>query len=215
MDVLTRLGNRASNLNVDLSQLAKKDESESSATSTDSEIENEIFKTQDKYMSDIKEKIDVYKIETMKLLSKGEYDQVEARPDAKAPNDKAKKALAAEKYFQKNKNPVNMKISKFHKWFLRMESLATKNNILVFIVGLCLFTVFVLPFLLYSWSVVDRHYFGLFHEPVAIFAKTTNEKMYYMDQGIPFVTIQDIYAERDHHYRRLAKGHPTYYQMYR
>jgi hypothetical protein len=184
MDILTKLGTRAANINIDLSQLAAPRMESSESSATDSEIENEIFKTQDKYMSDIKEKIDVYKIETMKLLSKGEFAQVEQRPD-----DKAKKALAAEKYFQKNKNPLDMKISRFHTWFLKMERLATKSNIMVFVVGLCLFTVFVLPFLLYSWSVVDKHYFGLFHEPVAIFAKTTNEKMYYIDQGIPFVTI--------------------------
>ena len=108
-----------------------------------------------------------------------------------------------------------MKISKLHTFFLRMESNATKWNIIAVIIGICLFTVFMLPYLLYAWSVVDKNYFGWFHEPNAIFAKTTDEKMYYLSEGIPFVTIQDIYAERDHHHRRLAKGHPTFYQIYK
>jgi hypothetical protein len=47
-------------------------------------------------MSDIKEKIDVYKIETMKKISLGKFEQIEQRPDR---DDKAKKAKAAEKYF--------------------------------------------------------------------------------------------------------------------
>jgi hypothetical protein len=45
-DLLTRLSNRAANLSVDLSGMAPKDSS-SSSTSTDSEIENEMLKSQD------------------------------------------------------------------------------------------------------------------------------------------------------------------------
>jgi hypothetical protein len=82
-----------------LSSIAQpEDTDDSSSSSSNSEIENELFKTQDKYMSDIKEKIDVYKIETMKKLSKGQFEHIEERPDNK-PDDKAKKAKAAEKYF--------------------------------------------------------------------------------------------------------------------
>ena len=207
MDLFSKLGNRAGNLNIDLSSLAPKKEESSSS---DSEIENEMLKCRDKVMSDIYQKIDVYKIETMKKISKGQFEEIEQRPD-----DKAKKAKAAEKYWQKNKNSIDMKISKLHTTFLKIESMATKNNILMFIIGACLFTVFVLPFLMYSWSVIDKHYLGWFHEPLPPFAKTTDEKMYYSDQGIPFITIQDIYAERDHHNKLLAKGHPSYYQQYK
>ena len=120
-------------------------------------------------MSDIKEKIDVYKIETMKKLSQGRFENIEVRPD-----DKAKKAKAAEKYFQKNKNTVDMKISRLHAKFIKIESMATKGNILALIVGICAFVVFVLPFLLYCLQVIDKHYFGWFNDPVAHFAKTTD-----------------------------------------
>jgi len=161
-------------------------------------------------MSDIKEKVDVYKIETMKKISLGRFEQIEKRPD-----DKAKKAKAAEKYFQKNKNSIDMKISKMHARFIKIESMATKGNILALFIGVCLFTVFVLPYLMYSLSVIDSHYLGWFHNPVALLAKTTNEKVYYLSENIPFVTISDIYAERDHHEKRIAHGHPTFYQQYK
>jgi hypothetical protein len=143
-----------------------------------------MLKYRNKYMSDIYQKIDVYKIETMKNLSKGNFEQIEQRPD-----DKAKKAKAAEKYWQKNKNPMDMKISKMHKNFLKIESMATKYNIIALIIGITMFMVFVLPFLLYSWQVIDKHYFGWFHKANVAFAKTTDEKMYYLSEGIPFVTI--------------------------
>ena len=166
-DILTKLGNRAGNISINIAGLEPKQKVESS--SSDSEIENEIFKTQDKYMSDIKEKIDVYKIETMKQLSQGRFENIEVRPD-----DKAKKAKAAEKYWQKNKNTVDMKISKLHARFIKIESMATKGNILALIIGVCAFTVFVLPFLLYCLTVIDKHYLGWFNDPVALFAKTTD-----------------------------------------
>lgn len=108
-----------------------------------------------------------------------------------------------------------MKISRMHTTFLKIENLASKNNIVMLIIGVCLFTVFLLPFLMYSWSVIDKHYLGWFHTPNVNFAKTTDEKMYYLTEGIPFITIADIYAERDHHHRKLALGHPTYYQQYK
>lgn len=101
-----------------------------------------------------------------------------------------------------------------HARFIKIESMATKGNILALIIGMCLFSVFVLPYLMYSLSVIDKHYIGWFHH-TTLFAKTTNEKMYYLSENIPFVTITDIYAERDHHHARLAAGHPTYYQMYK
>ena len=208
-EVLSKLGNRIGNINIDLDK-AKPKEDTSESSSSDSEIENEIFKTQDKYMSDIKEKIDVYKIETMKKLSQGRFENIEVRPD-----DKAKKAKAAEKYWQKNKNSVDMKISKMHARFIKLESMATKNNILALFVGTCLFTVFVLPYLLYCWSVIDKHYFGWFHEPVTLFAKTTDQKMYYLSENIPFVTINDIYQEKEHYQKRLAQGHPTHYETFK
>jgi hypothetical protein len=107
---------------------------------------------------------------------------------------------------------MDMKISKMHTTFLKIESMATKYNIIMLLIGICLFTAFVLPFLLYSWKVIDTHLLGWFHSANVPFAKTTDEKMYYLSEGIPFVTIQDIYSERDHHNRRLALGHPTYYQ---
>ena len=107
---------------------------------------------------------------------------------------------------------MDLKISKFHTTFLKIENLATKYNILALFLCVCIFMVFVLPFLMYAWSVIDKHYFGWFHEPVSIFAKTTDQKMYYLTQGTPFVTIQDIYAERKHYLKLMAQGHPSYYQ---
>ncbi len=59
------LGTRASNINIDLSKIAPK-QIEKIQSDSDSEIENEMLKCRDKYMSDIYQKIDVYKIETMK-----------------------------------------------------------------------------------------------------------------------------------------------------
>jgi hypothetical protein len=67
--------------------------------------------------------------------------------------------------------------------------MATKNNILALFAATSLFVVFVLPYLLYAWSVIDKHYFGWFHEPKPFFAKTTDEKMYYSAHGLPFMTI--------------------------
>jgi hypothetical protein len=84
----------------------------------------------------------------MQKLSRGKFEQIEQRPD-----DKAKKAKAAEKYWQKNKNTmgIDMKISRMHTNFLKIESMATKYNIVALIIGVCLFTVFLLPFMMYSW----------------------------------------------------------------
>jgi hypothetical protein len=186
-----------------------KEEKESSED-TDSEIENEMLKCRDKYMADIYEKIDIYKIETMKKLSQQRFEDVEARPD-----DKKTLARKAEKYFQKNRHPMDLKISKMHQRFLYLEKLVTKNNIVFLFIGACFFTVFLLPYLMYSGQVIDRHYFGWFHELKPMFAKTTVEKEYYGDNGIPFMTIHDIYAERDHYHRRLAKGYPSYFEEYR
>lgn len=105
-----------------------------------------------------------------------------------------------------------MKISKMHARFIKLENMATKGNILALFIGACLFTVFILPYLMYTLSVLDSHYLGWFHDPVALLAKTTNEKMYYLSENIPFVTISDIYAERTHHEWKMANGHPTFYQ---
>lgn len=146
----------------------------------------------------------------MKKLSQGRFDKIEMRPD-----DKAKKAKAAEKYFQKNKNTNDMKISRFHANFIKLEGMATKGNILALIVGICAFIVFVLPYLMYCWSVVDRHYLGWFYDPVALFAKTTDEKMYYLSESIPFVTIDDIQQEHHHYAKRLKEGYPSHYEVFK
>ena len=38
--------------------------------------------------------------------------------------------------------------------------------------------------------------------------------MYYLSENIPFVTINDIYQETDHYLSKVAKGHPTHYEMF-
>jgi hypothetical protein len=46
-------------------------------------------------MPDIKANFDTYKIETMKKLSQGRFDQIEMRPES----EKAKNAKLAEKFW--------------------------------------------------------------------------------------------------------------------
>lgn len=159
-----------------------------------------MLKCRDKYMSDVYQKIDRYKIETMKQLSKQKFDDVQVRPE----DDKKRKAQKAERLWKKNRNNSELKISKLHRTFLKIESLATKNNILMLFVAACFFTVYILPFILYSIKVVDSHYLGWLHEPMPYFAKTTDEKLYYTSQNIPFMTVEDIHQEKRHHLRRLA-----------
>ena len=76
-----------------------------------------------------------------------------------------------------------------------------------------IFLVCVLPTLCYAVAVFDRHYFGIFHEPEPVFAKTTANKKYYSSRNITFNTPDDI--NRDHDMVRYNKsiGLPAKYEI--
>lgn len=137
----------------------------------------------------------------MRKLSKQNYDDVETRIGA---SHKDKVAAFAEKLWLRNRHVGdtnnNMKISKFHKNLLKIESMATKTNIVALLIFGSLFCYFVLPFLMYTFYVVDSNILGGWvHEPLSPFAKTTNEKNYYTSENIKFHTIDDVKKEKKHY----------------
>ena len=77
-------------------------------------------------MDDSVENIDPLRIETLRNLSKQNYDVIETRPGA---SNKAKVAEFAEKLWLRNRHfpdsNANNKISKLHKRLLKLESMAT------------------------------------------------------------------------------------------
>lgn len=109
-------------------------------------------------------------------------------------------AAFAEKLWLRNHHlseDKNMKIGKFHRNLLKIESMATKTNLVMLFIAASLFIVYVLPFLMYSFYVIDSNILGgWIHEPISPFAKTTNEKNYYKDNGIIFHTVEDIKIEK-------------------
>jgi hypothetical protein len=109
-----------------------------------------------------------------------------------------------------------MKISKFHKNILKLESMATKTNFIALIIFGSLFCYFVAPFLMYSFYVIDSNVLGGWvHEPLSPLAKTTNEKNYYSSSNIPFHTVEDLKIEKIAYERGLRLGlHGTYYEQY-
>lgn len=122
-------------------------------------------------------------------------------------------ARKAEKYWQKHHNKsTDWKIGRMHRTILKLESMATRKNFVLLFIASCFFAVFILPYLMYVGTVIDKHYFGWFNEPTPFVAKTTDQKRYYSDKNLPFMTIADVKAEREHYAKRLKKGHPTYYQ---
>lgn len=110
----------------------------------------------------------------------------------------------------------DMKISKFHRRLLKIESMATKTNFALLMIAVTLFCIYVLPFLMYSFYVLDRQVFGGWvYEPISRFAKTTTERHYYIRENIPFHTIEDIKKEKDRYIIGLKHGlHGTYYEQY-
>lgn len=126
-------------------------------------------------MDDNDQPLDPIRIETMKKLSMQKYDDVEIRPGA---SHREKLSKFAEKLWMRNRhigyNNEDMKISKFHRRLLKIESMATKTNFALLMIAVTLFCIYVLPFLMYSFYVLDTQVFGGFvYEPVSRFAKTT------------------------------------------
>ena len=65
--------------------------------------------------------------------------------------------------------------------------MATKTNLIALFIGASLFTVYVVPVLMYSVFVLDTNVLGgWIHEPLPPFAKTTSEKNYYLNNNIHF-----------------------------
>jgi hypothetical protein len=102
-------------------------------------------------------------------------------------------AAFAEKLWLRNRHldePIHMKemkIGKFHQRLLKIESMATKTNLIALFIGASLFTVYVVPVLMYSVFVLDTNVLGgWIHEPLPPFAKTTSEKNYYLNNNIHF-----------------------------
>ena len=92
------------------------------------EIADQLEKCRIQYMMDDSvENIDPLRIETLRNLSKQNYDEIETRPGA---SNKAKVAAFAEKLWLRNRHVSdandNMKISKLHKRLLKIESMATR-----------------------------------------------------------------------------------------
>jgi hypothetical protein len=160
---------------------------------TPEEIENQLEKSRLQYLVDDKnEPIDPIRIETMKKLSMQRFDEVETRPGA---SQKEKMAKFAEKIWRRNRHigeNHDMKISKFHKRLLYIESLATKTNFALLIIAVTLFCIYVLPFLMYSFYVIDTQFMGIIHDPISNLAKTTTERHYYIRENIPYHTVEDL-----------------------
>ena len=167
-------------------------------------------------MDDNNEPIDPIRIEPMKKLSMHRFDQVETRPGA---SQKEKMAKFAEKIWMRNRHigeTHDMKISKFHRRLLTIESLATKTNFALLMIAGTLFCIYVLPFLMYSFYVMDTQFLGgWIYEPVSLFAKTTTERHYYIRENIPFHTIDDLKEESEKYLHGLKMGkHGTYYEQF-
>lgn len=107
-------------------------------------------------MDDSVDNIDPLRIETLRNISKQNFDVIETRPGA---SNKAKVAAFAEKLWLRNRHISDtddkMKISKLHKRLLKIESMATGPNIIALIIASSLFCYFILPFLMYSFFVID------------------------------------------------------------
>lgn len=128
-------------------------------------------------------------------------------------------AKFAEKIWMRNRHigeTHDMKISKFHRRLLTIESLATKTNFALLMIAGTLFCIYVLPFLMYSFYVMDTQFLGgWIYEPVSLFAKTTTERHYYIRENIPFHTIDDLKEESEKYLHGLKMGkHGTYYEQF-
>jgi len=120
----------------------------------------------------------------MKKLSQGKYDEVIDPASLDSKN----------------------KISKFHCWLLKLENMATKRNIALFILFMMLFVFQLYPRMKYVVLTFDKHYFGILTERMPILAKTTPHINYYTEHGIPFRTIDERNQKVMEYHQRIANG---------
>ena len=102
---------------------------------------------------------------------------------------------------------------RIHQKFLRFQLYLTPKYIGICAILTMFALVFIVPTLCYTVAMFDRHYFGIFHEPEPVLAKTTANKKYYTKMNIPFKTSDDI--NRDHEMVRYNKsiGLPAHYEL--
>ena len=108
-------------------------------------------------MDEVYQNIDQYRMEALKKISMEKYDEVEVGCDPEV----------------SGKNQKREKLFRIHSRLLKLHWLFTKTNILIALVTMMIFAVYIVPFACYSFSVVDRHLVGYFHEPEPVYAKTT------------------------------------------
>jgi len=116
-------------------------------------------------MDDVQLKIEKYRIQTLKNLSREKFEDI------------------LEPTFQKRK------LTWCHRTLLWLESAATARNlvILTLVLALCVFKLY--PYLKYVLITFDRYYYGFFNERMPILALTTPHKTYYAEKGVPFINI--------------------------
>lgn len=117
-------------------------------------------------MKNVQGKIDKHKMENLKNISKGNFDEVV--------------------------DPISkMKIGKTASYILKLENVCTKRNLVIFMIVLLLFVFKIYPAMKYVIITMDHHYFGIFTDQIAPLAMTTPHKNYYQELGIEYRTLDD------------------------
>mmetsp|Transcript_10168 Transcript_10168/g.17140 ORF Transcript_10168/g.17140 Transcript_10168/m.17140 type:complete len:214 (-) Transcript_10168:2460-3101(-) len=162
------------------------------------EIEALMLKCRDLYLQDVYDQIDKFKIENMKRISQEKFEEVEVKADIFEDQDLAR-SLTGISDPNKLLNPksVGQRISRCHQKLLSLERLFSKRNILIMGVVTYAFFAYLFPILLHAFHTYDAHYHGYFNERLPRLAMTTQEKRYFTEKNIPFMTIQELESDNE------------------
>lgn len=99
-------------------------------------------------------------------------------------------------------------MGRFIRFLIKLEDLLSKRNILIALTLTIGFTYFCLPYTKYCILNLDRHYVGIFVDPLPPLAKGSKQEEYYATNGIPYRTHDGIRESNKEAIRRKGLGLP-------
>ena len=151
---------------------------------------SQMLDCRDRYLNDVHAKIEEFqrkKLENMQNLSKNKLEDLTESDGSE------------------------LKLSSWKVNLLKFEQVLRMRNFMILVAIIYFTYVVIIPEAKYILNVYDMHYFGYYNERLPRLAKTTMEKKYFKQHGIPFYLYEDLKMDRIREAELKAAGLPPAY----
>lgn len=136
---------------------------------SEEEDRKQMIYCRDKMLEKVNSQIEKYRIENLKKLSQNQFDDI---------------------IDPLHDGQEKVKISRCHAFLLKLQQFSSVRNWMAVVVVLLFLAVTVIPNLWYLVITFDKYYFGYIVERSPRLGMTTTQKKYFMNNNIPFKTIE-------------------------